>query len=166
MTTPEWITQLPPEMAVIMLAALPIFELRGSIPLAIAVFKLPIPLAVFWSLVGNMIPVFLVYGLGNHWLKLCARHRGWWQRLTDWTLERSQRKLRDKYRRWGLWALALFVAIPLPVTGAWTGSLAAFVFGIKRRQAWPFILLGLMIAAAVVTLATTGVIAGAGLFTK
>ena len=60
-------------------------------------------------------------------------------------------------------ALTLFVAVPLPVTGVWTGTLAAFIFGIPWRKAWPHLVAGLLIAATIVTLVTTGAITTARL---
>jgi uncharacterized membrane protein len=166
MDIPNAITQLPSELAVLIVAATPIFELRGSIPLAIIGFKMPVPLAVFWSLLGNLVPLFLIYAVGNQWLRFVEARKGFWERLTDHLLRRTRRKFEGKYLKYGLWALALFVAVPLPVTGAWTGSLAAFIFGIPLRQAWRYVLLGLVVAAIIVSLATTGAIAGAGLLTK
>ena len=69
----------------------------------------------------------------------------------------------ERYEALGL---MLFVSIPLPVTGAWTGCAAAFIFGIRPRLALPMVLLGILIASTVVTLATMGVIGGIELFTK
>ena len=67
--------------------------------------------------------------------------------------------------RFEILGLVLFVAIPLPVTGAWTGTIAAFVFGVKKRVALPAIFLGICIAGVVVTLAVTGVISFWGIAT-
>ena len=164
--TLEWTTQLPQELAVFLVAAMPVVELRGSIPLGIAVFGMSIPLVVFWSVLGNMVPLLLIYGLGDIWIRFCQWRRGFWEKLTWRVLNRAQRKLNDKYVRYGLWALVLFVAIPLPVTGAWTGLLAAYIFGIPAKKVWPYVLLGVCLAATVVTLATTGVIAGASFILK
>lgn len=166
MTVSSLITGLPQELAVALVAIMPIIELRGSIPLAVIGFKMSIPAAVFWSLLGNMVPVVLIYGIGDAWMRFCDRRCGWWERLTRKVLDRAQRKLNAKYVKYGLWALALFVAVPLPVTGAITGTLAAYVFGIPFKKAVPYIFMGLLGAATIVTLATTGVIAGADFILK
>jgi len=65
--------------------------------------------------------------------------------------------------RYGPWGLALFVAVPLPVTGAWTGAAAAYVFGIPFRRSLPAIVAGVLLAGIVVTLAVRGVIGLGGL---
>lgn len=148
--------QLRDVLAVVLTAAAPLSELRGSIPLALAGLKMPLWEALFWSLLGNALPIFLIYALGGWWLELMERHRGFWARLTDRVLGRTRRKFDGKYERYGLLALTLFVAVPLPVTGVWTGTLAAFIFGIPLKKAWPYLVAGLLIAATVVTLLTTG----------
>jgi uncharacterized membrane protein len=75
-----------------------------------------------------------------------------------WLFERTHRNHSVRFEKFGLLALTLFVAVPLPVTGAWTGCAAAFVFGIKFRHSFPAILTGVMIAGLIVTILTvTGI---------
>ena len=162
----EFLSGLPQELVVVLVAATPVIELRGSIPLGVLAFGMSVPAAVLWSLAGNMLPLLFVYGAGNAWVAFCRRRQGILERLTDGVMERARRKLQGRYVRYGLLALAMFVAVPLPFTGAWTGLLAAFVFGISVRQVWPYILSGLVVSAAVVSLATVGAIAGAGFILK
>lgn len=81
---------------------------------------------------------------------------GWAKKLFDWLFERTRRKLNNQVAKYGYWALAIFVAIPLPATGAWTGALAAFVFGLPRKKSFLAILLGVCMAAIIVTLVTIG----------
>jgi len=70
--------------------------------------------------------------------------------------ERTRRKLNGRVEKYGYWALTLFVAIPLPVTGAWTGTLAAFVFGLPKKASFIAIFIGVCISATIVTLVTLG----------
>ncbi|MBU2617583.1 MAG: small multi-drug export protein, partial [Euryarchaeota archaeon] len=81
-----------------------------------------------------------------------------WDKFFDWLFTRTHRKHNERFEKYGAIALSLFVAVPLPVTGAWTGCAAAFVFGIKFRHALPAILLGVLIAGVVVTLTCLGVL--------
>jgi len=135
----------------------PIFELRGAIPLAIGVYDLSPLEAYAISVVGNLVPVdFLLLYLEpvSRWL---MRYRPG-KVFFDWLFTRTYRKHVDRHRKYGLLALTLFVAVPLPVTGAWTGSAVAFIFGIKFRDAFPAIAAGVCIAGVVVTASVLGVI--------
>lgn len=149
-------------LIVFLMSAAPVVELRGAIPLGIGVFSLPVPLVVVLSVLGNMLPVVAVYAVGGAWLSWTERRKGFFKRLTDRTVARSRRAFDGKRAIYGAWALPLFVAIPLPMTGAWTGAIAAFAFGVPFRKAAPLIAAGVCVAAAVVTLATTGALGAYG----
>jgi uncharacterized membrane protein len=144
----------PPWLAVMIISMLPIFELRGGIPAGVAL-GMPTWQVVIFAVIGNMLPIpFLLWFLGpfSSWL---SRHSRIMERFFDWLFARTRRRVSKSFERWEELALTLFVAIPLPITGAWTGAVAAFVFGIPNRIALPFIFLGVLIAAGVVTLATS-----------
>ena len=154
---------LPAELITFIIAALPIVELRGAIPFAVWAAAIPWPWAYLLSVAGNLLPVpFLLLGLepASRWL---CRWR-FWDRFFTWLFARTRRRGRlvERYEALGL---MLFVSIPLPVTGAWTGCAAAFIFGIRFRLAMPAVAAGVLIAGVVVTLATLGVIGGVTLFT-
>ena len=159
-------TGLAKEIIVIIIAALPIAELRGALPVAINVFHMPWYWALLLAVIGNMIPVPILLLFLDSIAKLISKVTIG-KRFIDWLFEhtRKQGKLIKRYERIGL---MLFVAIPLPVTGAWTGSIAAFLMGIKFKYAILSILCGVIIAGAIVTcLCLLGwigaVIAGVGL---
>jgi len=133
------------------IAMIPIFELRGAIPAA-EVWGMPLWSAYIWAVIGNMIPIpFILLFLGpvSDWLR---RHSRSMDRFFTWLFARTRRKHSKAYERWKELALCLFVAIPLPVTGAWTGALAAFVFGVPFWPALLSIFCGVLIAGAVVTI--------------
>lgn len=146
------------QLIVFLVSMLPIFELRGSIPLGLTAYHLPPLDAYVWSVLGNMAPVALLLvclGPISAWLS----HRFYYcNRFFAWLFERTRRKHDEKFAIWGSLALVLFVAIPLPMTGGWTGAVAAFVFGISPKKAFPLIFLGVLIAGVVVTLASLGII--------
>jgi len=137
------------EIVIILVAALPIFELRLAIPLGIIKFNLPVAEVYFLSLIGNLIPViplllffkYFFHRLEN--LQFLGRFFRWWFRRVE-----RKSKIVDK---WGFWGLVLFVAIPLPVTGAWTGTVAATLFEIKVKKAALAIAIGVALAGVVVT---------------
>lgn len=144
-------------LLVVFTAALPISELRGAIPLAIGGFGFDPLTAYIVSLVGNLLPVPFLLTLLEPLTNLLCRV-SFLDRLISWLLARTRRRHSAAVERWGAFALVLFVAIPLPATGAWTGALIAHVFGIPFRYAFPLIALGVGIAGVLVTLATLGVV--------
>jgi uncharacterized membrane protein len=151
-----WATQLPAPVATVILAALPILELRGSLPYALTLGGLPVVPAYALSVLGNFLPVpFFLAFLGR--LEKALRRYGPFDRFFRWLFARTRRKA-GVVERYGAFGLVLFVAVPLPVTGAWTGVVAAYLFNVPARRAAPAILLGICIAGIVVTLAVQGVI--------
>ncbi|MDP6418649.1 MAG: small multi-drug export protein [Candidatus Krumholzibacteria bacterium] len=150
--TRDW----PGAWKVLFFAMLPILELRGSIPYALFIEKMPWLQSYLFSVIGNaipVIPILLFLEPAEAWLGRFPVFR----RFFDWLFARTRRKGR-LLERFKILGLVLFVAIPLPVTGAWTGSVAAYLFGVKRRVAFPAIFLGILIAGCVVTLVCKGVL--------
>ena len=152
----ETIQQLPPPLAVFLVAMLPIFELRGAIPLGYAMGMESPVLIYLIAVAGNFAPVLPILFLLGPAERTLRRFRTM-DRFFDWLFKRtvSRSKLIKKYESLGL---ILFVAIPAPMTGAWTGSVAAYLFKLPLRMAIPCIILGILIAGVVVTLVSQGVI--------
>ncbi|MFC1990115.1 COG2426 family protein [Chloroflexota bacterium] len=137
------------ELVVLFIAALPVVELRGALPVAINVLGLPWYYALSLAVLGNLLPVPLLL----IFLKTITEWLGridFFQRPLNWLFERTMRRGRivDRYKRIGL---ALFVAIPLPATGAWTGSLVAVLFNLKFKHAFLAILAGVLMAGIIIT---------------
>ncbi len=142
-----------------LISMLPVSELRGAIPLAMSVYNMPVWQAFIWSVLGNLfVAVFVIWILDLLINKFLVHRIYILNRFFTWLFERTQRKYSKKIERWGDLALVIFVAIPLPGTGAWTGALIAFVFGIPLRRAFPAISLGVIIAGVIVSLIVEGVI--------
>ena len=144
-------------LTVLFLAALPGLELRGAIPVAIGVYGFDPVTAYIVGVLGNLLPVPILLKLLGPVTALVRRFSVL-DRLMDWLFAHTRTRHRARIARVGAGALVLFVAVPLPATGAWTGALIAHVFGIPFRYAFPLIALGVGIAGIVVTLATMGVI--------
>ena len=140
---------IPAELTVIAIATLPIVELRGAIPVAMHVFDMPIVKSYILCVVGNMIPIpFILLLLGP--VSIFLRKIKIFDKFFEWLFARTRRRSAaiKKYEELGL---IMFVAIPLPVTGAWTGSLAAFLFGLRFWPSFFCALAGVCIAGIVVT---------------
>lgn len=137
---------------VIILAASPISELRGAIPFAIGYYNYPWYYAFLIAVIGNLIPVPLILLFLEIASKLISRVPCL-DRLQQWlfSIVRRRGKLVERYERIGL---ILFVAIPLPITGAWTGSILAVLLGLKRSNAFLSIVIGVILAGVIVTSAT------------
>lgn len=150
---------MPPELVVFLLSMIPIAELRLAIPLGIGFYNLSVWSTFFWAFLGNIIPIiFVIWGLDLLINKLAVHRVYILNRFFTWLFERTREKHSKKIELWRDLALVIFVAIPLPGTGAWTGALIAFVFGIPIKRAFPLISLGVLIAGVIVTLITLGII--------
>ncbi|AEF83212.1 COG2426 family protein [Leadbettera azotonutricia] len=131
------------------LAFLPISELRGAIPFAMA-HQIPWYIAFpFAALLNAMVaPVCWIFlsTLNRLFLKM-----EWYKKFFDRFIESARAKLHEKVEKWGWLGITIFVAIPLPITGAWTGTLGAWVLGISKRRTLLAVILGVVIAGAIVT---------------
>ena len=166
----EWLISsgISQGLIVVIISALPVLELRGALPVAINLFHMEWYQAFCLAVIGNLLPVPLLLLFLESLAKAVSKV-ALGKKLVNWVFEHTRRRgaVIEKYERIGL---MLFVAIPLPVTGAWTGSVAAFLFGLKFRYAFLSILFGVIIAGGIVTsLCLLGwlgaVIAGVGLAT-
>ncbi len=149
---------IPPEIATLLTAMIPIAENRIAIPVALGVYKMSVWQAIFWASIGDVIAtIFIVYSLDRIY-SFMSNRANFIDKTFDWFFSRAERKFAKKYEKWGEIALLLFVAVPLPITGAWTGSIASFIFGIKPWRALLFISLGVIISSCIVALASLGFI--------
>ena len=147
---------LPALLVVLLAAALPVSELRGAIPLAIGVYGYDPWEAYLLAVLGNLLPVvplLLFLGPVSDWL----RRFTFWDKFFTWLFSRTRRKYIREHESFSLTALALFVAVPLPVTGAWTGCAIAFLVGFRFWPAFVAISAGVLLAGVIVTATVLGV---------
>ncbi len=159
---------LMPETIVAVISMLPVFELRGGIPVGILAFKMGMLHTAVYSILGNLIPLPFILEFfkpvseffertnrGNNFIAYLRRRAA------------SRSKIVEK---WGYIGLMLFVAIPLPGSGLWTGSLIAFFLNMSPKKAFVYIVFGVLIAAIAVLLLTylikIGIIQNTGIFVK
>jgi uncharacterized membrane protein len=138
---------------VLMTAALPIVELRGAIPLGISMGLSPFQ-SMLWGFIGSMIPAPLILLATRpifSYLKGTKPFRNLIKKITDKSISDG-----TKIERYGALGLLVFVAIPLPGTGVWSGSLAAALLDMSLRRALPLIFLGNSIAAFLLYLLSIG----------
>lgn len=147
------------ELGVFLCSMVPVIELRGAIPLGWAT-NIPWWLTYLLAVAGNMLPVPFILLLIRQVLTVMEKMPIKFVRAFAAWLRRKAEKNTDKIQRFGFWGLCFFIAIPLPVTGAWTGSLVAATIRMNFWRAMLSALLGVMIAGVIVTLICLGVSSG------
>ena len=151
-----FLSLLGEKLYVLLCAMLPVIELRGAIPLGAALGLHPV-LNYILSVVGNLLPVpFILLFVRRALLWLGSFER--FAPAVAW-LERRAEAGRGKVEKFAVMGLALFVAIPLPGTGAWTGALVAALAGMRFSKALISIVVGVLAAGVVVSLVSYGVVA-------
>ena len=152
----DWFTGWSPYLATLVIAALPVGELRAALPIALTVYHLDFWSAFILSVFGTLTAAIVVMAILGPLVKLARKYSKPVSNSLDWLFERTRKRNEAKFSKYKNLALILFVAIPLPLTGAYTGALAAYVFGIPFRRAFPLIAIGVLIAAVIVTAITLG----------
>ena len=139
------------EFQVFLLSMTPIGELRAAIPVGLLVYKLNWLEVYIISVVGNIIPVFFLLLFLEPVSNLLAKKFSFMDKFFAWLFERTRVKHKKVIDKHGWWGLATFVAIPLPITGSWTGTLLAFLTGMSFKKAFSAIALGVIVAGVIVT---------------
>ena len=136
------------------ISMVPVIELLGAIPVAIA-HGMDLWPAIVVSVLGNLVPVpFIIIFIRNIFAWL--REKSEWLNKMVTKLERRAEKKSDTVRKYEFWGLFLLVAIPLPGTGAWTGALIAAMLKMRIKRAFPSIALGVIAAGLIVAFVTYG----------
>ncbi|MCR1951990.1 MULTISPECIES: small multi-drug export protein [Clostridium] len=154
----NWFTNtlsfMPKEAVAFIISMVPILELRGGLVaaslLGIGVFK-----AIVLCVIGNVVPIpFILFFITPvfNWMKKTKLFRPLVEKLEEKSMSKS-----DQIQKYEFWGLALFVGIPLPGTGAWTGALIAALLGIDIKKASLSIFIGIMIATIIMTFISYGI---------
>jgi uncharacterized membrane protein len=128
---------------------LPISELRGGLPYALSHGLPLVPSLVFCIILNALVGPLVFFFLST--LHRALSHLKAYRYVFERLVERARRKLKTKVDRYGYWGLVIFVGIPLPITGAYTGALGAWILGMKPRRSSLFIAIGVVMAAAIVS---------------
>ena len=149
-------------LIVFFVSMVPIVELRGAIPIAESL-NLNIFLYYPIAIIGNMLPVPIIYWFARKVLEW-GKDKKFIGKFFTWCLTKGEKggeKLKASAGNNGIfWALLIFVGIPLPGTGAWTGSLIAALLGIRFRKAFPAVVVGVCLAAFIMSVISYGIIGG------
>lgn len=144
---------------VFLLAMTPIGESNGSIPVALAVYKMPWFWAYFISVLGNLMPAIFVLLVIGPVMEMIGRK---WEKpgkYIHWVFERTREKGREVIRKHGQTGLIVLIALPFPFAGVWTASLIAFLFGFSFKKAFPLMIGGVLVADILILLAAKSGIA-------
>ena len=142
-------------IGLMLVSMLPIIELRGSIPVGYAM-KLPWYVTMFCSILGNLLPVPVILIFVVKVFDFMKKHNiliKFVNKMEEKAMNRSEKVLKGEF-----WGLMLFVAIPLPGTGAWTGALIAALLKMNKKDAFLSIFLGVLIAGLIMTMGVYGII--------
>ena len=135
------------EAIVFIISMIPILELRGALLVDGPLLGVPVSTAIPLCVIGNIIPVpfilLLITPIFN-WMKGTKRLKPLVDKLEAKAMSKS-----DKIEKYEFWGLVLFVGIPLPGTGAWTGSLIAALLGIRFKKAFPAVIIGICMATVI-----------------
>ena len=139
----------------VLVSMIPVVELRGGIPFGVSM-GLSVPAAYLASVIGNLLPVPFIIVYIRRIFQWMREHMPKLNRLVD-ALERKAHLKGRKVSKYKYLGLAIFVAIPLPGTGAWTGALAAAFLDMPLRRAIPSVLIGVLVAGVLISILTFGV---------
>ena len=150
---------------VFLISMVPLIEIRGAMPYAVG-FELPLVPSCIVAVLGNMLPVPFIFLFARTILEW-GKDKKYIGGFFTWCLEKGEkggRKLEAKAGRGLYWALLLFVGIPLPGTGAWTGTLAASILNMDFKKSVIFVMLGVVLAGTIMLAASLGVFGAIRLF--
>lgn len=150
-----------PELWAFLISMVPVIELRGALPVALAT-GVSLPVAMLLTIVGNLLPIpFILLFIRPifTWMKNLKPFRNLVHKLEEKAMGKS-----DKIMKSNFWGLVIFVAIPLPGTGAWTGALIAALLDMRLKRALPAIGLGVVLASIIIATAYSLVVSGAAPF--
>lgn len=150
-TIQEFLTAhgIPDELVVFLISVMPILECRLGMFTAIVLLQMNTIKGFLISFAGNILPIPFILLLINWIFEVFKKIPGL-KNIVFWLEERTLKK-RDKIDKYGIWGLLLFVAIPLPGTGGWTGALLASLLKLDKKKSFGVIALGVFIAGLIMT---------------
>ena len=149
---------------VFLISMVPLIEIRGAMPYAVG-FELPLIPSIIVAVLGNMLPVPFIFLFARKILEW-GKDKKVIGKFFTWCLEKGEKggkKLEAKAGRGLYWALFLFVGIPLPGTGAWTGTLAASILNMDFKKSTLAVVCGVLLAGAIMLLGSLGIFGAIGL---
>lgn len=148
-------------LIVFFISMVPLIELRGAIPYAIG-YNLPILPSYIVAIIGNMLPVPIIYLFARRVLEF-GKDKKYIDKFFTWCLKKGEaggKKLQEKAGKGLYWALFIFVGIPLPGTGAWTGTLAASILDMDFKKSVIAVMAGVILAGIIMGILSLGIFKG------
>lgn len=149
-------------VVIFLISMVPLIELRGAIPYAVGFIEAGVPMKLWMcyviAVLGNMLPVPVIYFFARKVLEWGADKK-YIGKFFTWCLEKGHKggaKLQEKAGKGLFWALLLFVGIPLPGTGAWTGTLAASILDMGFKKSVIAVMLGVVLAGVIMGVLSAG----------
>ena len=137
---------MPRELIVLLLAAFPIIEMRGAMPVG-KLLGLPLEANFFWSIAGCILPVFFILKFLDPVSKFLMKHSRWFNKFLNGIFAKTRSRHSKRFEEVGAIVLILATAIPLPGFGAWTGALIAYLFNVPYWKAISLIFIGVICMA-------------------
>ncbi len=141
---------MPIELQTFILAMTPIGELRASIPFAVELHQMSWFSAYLISVIGNMIPVFFIFIFLDPVVSFFSRISKTFEKMINVLFKKTKKDNEKRIKKRGYLALIGFTAIPLPISGAWTASLVAYLFGLDYKKSFGSIFIGVLLAGFIV----------------
>ncbi len=139
-------------LQVFLLSMTPIGELRLAIPVGLAVYRLDIVSVFFAAVIGNLIPVIILLVFLRRFSEYASEKSGFFRNIFSWWENNTRKKHYENIQKYGILGLILFVAIPFPLTGAWTGALLATLMNLPLKKSLPAIFMGIVSAGFIVSI--------------
>lgn len=146
----SWFANFPKELATFLIAAIPVTELRASLPLAYKVYGLSAFWSWFYSVTGTFFAMVLIVFLLDPIAKFLSKHTSFFANFFAWLFEHTRKKANGKMEKYGEWAIFILAATPIPLLGGMTGALAAFIFGTPIKKSLILLFGGTMISGLIV----------------
>ena len=143
------------DVLIFIISMMPILELRGGL-IAASILKIPFLKALIICLIGNILPTPFILLFLNYIFDLLSKWKVT-KKLVDWLKNKTLRK-RDTIDKYGYLGILLFVGIPLPGTGMWTGSMLVVLLGLDKKKSIPYIILGVLLASVIMSILSYGIL--------
>lgn len=146
----NWFVGFPRELAIFLISAIPITELRAALPLAYTVYAMSAFWSWFYAVAGTFFTMVIIVFALDPIAKLLSRHIKLFETFFTWLFEHTRKRAGSKMQKYGAWAIFILAATPIPLLGGMTGALAAFIFNVPRKKSLPLLLFGTMVSGLIV----------------
>ncbi|MFA7319193.1 MAG: small multi-drug export protein [Parcubacteria group bacterium] len=146
----SYFSHFPKELAVFLIGAIPVTELRAALPLAYNFYAMGAFWSWFYAVAGTFFTMVIIVLALDPIAKILSKHIKIFERFFVWLFEHTRRKADKKMQKYGTWAIFILAASPIPFIGGMTGALAAFIFNVPLKKSLPLLLAGTMVSGAIV----------------